>query len=380
VTSGTPRTAPVPNQRRVDMTGMEDKIRVMVVDDSASFRRLLQDILHTESDIEVVGTAGSGHAALMKFERLQPESMILDIRMPGMGGIKTLKAVKQRWPKTGVIICSHLSEASADVALEALASGAIDFVTKAPQLAPDESLIARLRSEIVPRLRAYHRSVTAKLPVCQSPALSDESRSISLTTPRDVVAIGVSTGGPAALRTVLCGIPSEIKATILVVQHMPPIFTKRLADQLAAVCDLPVKEAEDREEARYGTVYLAPGDYHLEVRRRGTVPVLALTRGSPENSVRPAADVLFRSVAAGFGPRAIGVVLTGMGSDGFLGAQHIKAGGGLVVVQDQATSVIWGMPRYVAEAGLADRICPLPEIPRLITRLTDRGREDSKGD
>lgn len=353
------------------MPDLERKIRVMIVDDSAAFRNLLNDILRTEPDIEIAGTASSGHSALMKIGDLQPDCMILDIHMPGMDGLKTLRAVKQTHPRVGVIICSSFSEAGADLTMEALASGALDFVTKAPQLAPGESLIGRLRSEIVSRLRAFRRFVLSVPPQFAEATAAEETRTVAAGT-RDLVVIAVSTGGPMALRTILPEFSPDLRAAILIVQHMPAIFTKRLAEQLAAICPLPVKEAEDREEARYGSVYLAPGDFHLEVRKRGSSPILSLTKGSPENSVRPAADVLFRSAAAAFGPRTVGVVLTGMGSDGFLGTQFLKANGGFIIAQDQASSLIYGMPRFVREAGLADRVCSLTDVPRLISRLTGR--------
>ncbi len=361
------------------MPSLLNKIRLMIVDDSASFRHLLQDILKKENDIEVVGTAATGNSALMKLDDLQPELIILDIHMPGMDGIKTLRAIKQLNPKIGVIICTAFSEAGADLALEALSSGALDFVMKAPQLAPGETLIGRLRTEIIPRIRAFRRLQLVKTSQTGEPPASDDTRLASVGA-RDIIAIGVSTGGPMALRTVLPEIPPDIRATILIVQHMPSIFTKRFAEQLTAICRLPVKEAEDREEAQHGVIYIAPGDYHLEVRRRGTVPMLMLTKGPPENSVRPAVDVLFRSIAAGLGTRTLGIILTGMGSDGFLGTQYLKAAGAYIVAQDQASSVIWGMPRFVAEAGLADRVCSLSEISRLIGRLTLKGSDLGKGD
>ncbi len=297
------------------MPDPDRKIRVMIVDDSAAFRNLLNDILRTEPDIEIAGTASNGHSALMKIGDLQPDCMILDIHMPGMDGLKTLRAVKQTHPRVGVIICSSFSEAGADLTIEALASGALDFVTKAPQLAPGESLIGRLRSEIVSRIRAFRRFVLSATPqFVESPATED-TRTLAAGT-RDIVVIGVSTGGPMALRTILPELSPGLRATILIVQHMPPIFTKRLAEQLAAICPLPVKEAEDREEALYGSIYVAPGDFHLELRKRGNAPILSLTKGSPENSVRPAADVLFRSAARYAGKNAVGVIMTGMGDDG----------------------------------------------------------------
>lgn len=348
------------------------KIRVMIVDDMRSFRDLLADVLTLEPDIEIAGQAPSGHAALMKLPEINPDCVILDIQMPGMDGLKTLRAIKAARPETGVLICSAISASSVDVALEALASGAIDFVSKAPKLATGDSLIGRLRDEIVPRLRAfktYGHAAKTKLDTAAREA--DDLRTAAVSR-RDIIAVGVSTGGPAALRVLLPNLAVDTKATVLVVQHMPPLFTRRLAEQLDQDSGLRVKEAENGETAEYGTVYIAPGDYHLELRKRGESPLLFLTTGAPENSVRPSVDVLFRSVASAFGQRAVGVVLTGMGSDGYQGSQVLKARGGIIIAQDQSTSLIYGMPRYVAESGVADKVCALPDIPRVLMRLAGR--------
>ncbi|MEW6368102.1 MAG: chemotaxis-specific protein-glutamate methyltransferase CheB [Acidobacteriota bacterium] len=351
------------------------KTRLMVVDDSAAFRALIRDVLASEDDIEIVGTASTGRGALLRIPDLTPDCILMDIQMPGIDGLKTLRLVKQQHPQIGVIICSAVGFEVADVAVEALANGALDFIPKAPQLAPGESLIGRLRDEVVSRIRAFRayspRAQTPPRPDAQPPL---EDALCAQPGGRDVIAIGVSTGGPVALRALLQEVPADIAATILIVQHMPPVFTKRLADQLNTVSRVRVKEAEDGEEALYGTAYIAPGDYHMEVRRRGSAPAIVLTRGAPENSVRPAVDVLFRSVASTFGNRALGVVLTGMGSDGYAGSQALKARGAIVIAQDEASSVIWGMPRFVAEAGLADRVCALADMPRLIGRLVGRAQ------
>lgn len=354
------------------------KIRVMLVDDSASFRNLLAAILGRESDIEVVGAASSGLSALMKLPDLQPDCIVLDIQMPGMDGLKTLREVKRLYPAMGVLICSAASKEGVDLTVEALSSGALDFVTKAPRMATGESLLERLRNEIVPTLRAFKRYGRA---VPSSPVgertEKDDVR-LAVAGSRDIIAVGVSTGGPSALRTILPEIPAEVQATFLVVQHMPPIFTYQLAEQLNSASKVRVKEAEEGEQACHGTVYIAPGDFHLEIRRCDENVMIQLTQSPQENSVRPAADVLFRSIASsGLAARSAGIVMTGMGQDGFAGAQVLKERGGVIIAQDQASSLVWGMPRFVVEAGIADKVCSLSDIPRVIARLTARAQPAS---
>lgn len=353
----------------------QPKIRVMLVDDSASFRNLLAAILGRESDIEVVGAASSGVGALMKIPDLQPDCVVLDIQMPGMDGLKTLRAIKKQYPAMGVLICSAAVGEGVDLTVEALASGALDFVSKAPRLSTSDSLLERLRGQIVPTLRAFKRfgHATAAAPSAES--TDREEARIATAGVRDIVAIGVSTGGPSALRAFLPEISADIQATFLIVQHMPPLFTYQLAQQLDRACRVRVKEAEEGEPVQNGIAYVAPGDFHMEVRRREEGMTIQLSQSAPENSVRPSADVLFRSLAAAsMATRTIGIVLTGMGSDGHQGCQSLRAKGGFIIAQDQSSSLVWGMPKYVVESGLADKVCTLSDLPRTIGRLTSRAQ------
>lgn len=365
---------------------MEPLIRVMIVDDSLVVRRLVEDSLHEVPGVAVVGTAANGKIALAKLDELQPDVVTLDVEMPELDGLATLKRLKQQRPKTHVIMFSSLTGPSAASTLEALASGASDFVQKPTGTGGMNATRERIRGELVPKIRALCAPGAGGAPGAGPglrPLLGAPARVMSGLIPRSVtvplpimagamitgglVAIGVSTGGPAALHALLSDLPANLGAPVLIVQHMPAAFSGLLAKRLAGVARVPVLEAVHGTVIAPGKVWIAPGDHHLAVARRGAQLVLEISQGPPEHSCRPSVDVLFRSVAAEVGARTVAVVLTGMGQDGLDGCKQIHAAGGTVLVQDAASSVVWGMPGAVARAGLADRVVPLAEMPAAIT-------------
>jgi two-component system chemotaxis response regulator CheB len=349
------------------------KIRVLVVDDAAVFRRVVADELSADPAIEVVGTAANGRIALAKLPQLNPDLVVLDIEMPELDGLATLKEIRKAYPKLPVIMFSALTERGAAASLDALALGATDYFPK-PAGGLDESLRV-LREELVPEIKALcGRPAT---PVV-APAAPVAPASTVLTGRVDVVAVAASTGGPNALADLFAGLPADLPVPVVIVQHMPPMFTRLLAERLSARHQLRAEEGRAGGALRPGHAWVAPGGQHMAVARDGAEVRVVLTQDPPENSCRPAADVLFRSVAQVFGPSALAVVLTGMGQDGLRGCEAIRAAGGRVLVQDEATSVVWGMPGFVARAGLADRVMPLALIAPELVRRVRVGREPGR--
>ena len=358
-------------------------IRVLVVDDSVVVRRLVTRVLEGDPDIEVVGAAANGRIALAKIAQLEPDVVTLDIEMPELDGLATLAELRPRWPRLPVIMFSTLTERGAEATLEALSLGASDYVTKPTGLHNPAEAMAAVQAELVPRIKALHGrrllsrmprspAPTAEAPSPPAPAVKAPVRPVDARI--DVVAIGVSTGGPNALAELLPALPGTLPVPIVIVQHMPPVFTRMLANRLNGRCDLKVIEAEGGELLIPGRVHIAAGGQHLALVRQGTSVVTVATDDPPENSCRPAVDVLFRSVAALYGPSVLSVVLTGMGQDGLRGAEAIRVAGGQVLAQDEASSVVWGMPGFVARAGLADAVLPLDAIAAEISRRVAVGR------
>jgi two-component system chemotaxis response regulator CheB len=384
-------------------------ISVLVVDDSVVIRRLVTDALAEDPEIRVVGTAPNGRVALAKIEQLRPDLVTLDIEMPVLDGLSTLRELRPRYPRLPVIMFSTLTAAGASATLDALAAGASDYVTKPSNVGSFEESKRSVREQIIPRIHALCERGHARRPRRDSapsgpgaapatggftfppamPGLAGVPRSGNASArtsgapstanrPRtervDVLAIGCSTGGPDALSKVLQAIPATLPVPIVVVQHMPPVFTKMFAERLNRTCALEVVEAAGEEQVRPGTVYIAPGDFHLEVVRSGTSVLTKLHTGPPENFCRPAVDVMFRSVAQAYGGKVLATVLTGMGQDGRRGAEVLRAEGAEIVAQDEETSVVWGMPGAVTHAGLADVVLPLPEIASYLVMRTATGR------
>lgn len=357
------------------------RIRVLIVDDAVVIRRLVGDVLGADPEIEVVGTAANGRIALQKITQCNPDIVTMDVEMPDMDGIATLKELRKTWAKLPVIMFSTLTERGAGATLDALAAGAADYVTKPANVGSVTAGLEAVRRDLIPKIKALAgRTVLpaqAALVVRPFPAPATAPPLVTpLVTPAgrmgpiDIIAIGVSTGGPSALAALLPALPATLPVPIVIVQHMPPMFTRLLAERLDTQSAITVAEGRAGMALAPGHAYLAPGDFHMTLERRGVNVVVALNQDPPENSCRPAVDVLFRSVVAQFGRGTLGVVLTGMGQDGLRGCELIREAGGQVVVQDEVSSVVWGMPGFVARAGLAHRVLPLNTIAGELVRRT----------
>jgi len=352
-------------------------MRVLIVDDSAFMRRAISQMLASDPDIQVIGTARNGREGLDMAKRLEPDVITLDIEMPEMDGLTTLRAIRKTHPRLPVVMFSALTERGAADTLEALHIGASDYVTKPSSTAGKAVAQQRISQDLVPKIRSLCRvgvgtGSSSSNPVAASAPKPFSMRALGTPMRADVVAIGVSTGGPNALATVLSALPADFPAPIVLVQHMQNMFTRFLAERLSTQTSLNVVEASNGQVLQSGTVYVAPGDFHLTVRRQSNQVVTVLGQEPPENSHRPAADVLFRSIAEVYGSRALGLVLTGMGEDGRKGSEEINRAGGRVIVQDEASSVVWEMAGRIASAGLADAVLPLNALAGELIRRTGR--------
>jgi two-component system chemotaxis response regulator CheB len=358
------------------------RIRALIVDDAVVMRKLITESLSRDPDIEVVGTAANGRIGIQKIPQVNPDIITLDVEMPDMNGLEMLREVRKLYPKLPIIMFSTLTRRGAEATLDAIAAGATDYVTKPANVGSVGESIARLQEELIPKIKAHCKtqlpirtatnrpSTPAAKPAATSSSAGREQPRRMAVAPVEVVCIGTSTGGPNALADVLTTLPAEFPVPIVIVQHMPPLFTSLLAERLGKRSRLIFHEGAEGEAIRPGHVYIAPGGRHMTVRRVGTRVLLALNDDPPENSCRPAVDVLFRSVAALYGPGTLGVVLTGMGQDGAHGCEHIRERQGQVIVQDKPTSIVWGMPGAVVDAGVADRVVPLGQIATELVRAT----------
>jgi len=351
-------------------------IRVLVVDDSAAVRRTLRILISEDPELEVAGVAANGRIALAMLEQTVPDLVTLDLEMPEMDGPATLAHLRSKHPRLPVIIFSSASERGALATLEALSRGATDYVTKPCRLFGPGEALPSIREQLLPKIKMLcTRRNHLCLPACLREPSAVRFHSDSKI---EVVAIGTSTGGPSALTEVLAALPRDLPVPVVVVQHMPPKFTRFLAERLSIVCALPVREASDGERLLPGTAWIAPGGFHLAVARRARAAQLQLLRTPPENSCRPSVDVLFRSLAESFGSGVLAIVMTGMGRDGLQGARDISVAGGRVWAQDAATSVVWGMPGFVVGSGLAERVLPLPLIgPEIVRTVWESRRSGS---
>jgi len=353
--------------------GRGEKIRVLAVDDSVVIRRLIVQALSDHPSIEMLASAPNGVIALQKIAQLRPDVVTLDIEMPDMDGLEVLRRIRKEFPATRVIMFSTLTERGASITLEALASGADDYITKSTNDEGAESPIAKFQRSLIPKITQFFRCEgerqTAE-PGIPAPRLQGTSIFTSLRkrgVPKAVM-IGVSTGGPNALGSILPKFPTTFPLPIFVVQHMPPLFTRLLAERLNGACALRVEEAMDKSLVERGKILIAPGDFHMKVSESNGQVSIALDQSPHENFCRPAVDVLFRSAAEVYGGGIIAVVLTGMGQDGLRGAEQLKAQGATVFAQDEASSVVWGMPGAVVQSGLADKVLPLDDIvPQIIS-------------
>ena len=345
------------------------RIRVLIVDDSVVIRRLITQALSEDADLEIVGTAPNGSVALAKIPQVNPDVVTLDIEMPEMDGLETLRQIRKLYPRLCVIMFSALTERGAAKTLEALSLGANDYVTKTANAGSLDKSLENLRSELTPKIRQFFRlKGSAPVSEVQPLLVPNPQARRNLEAKKEIIAIGVSTGGPNALAEIFPLFPADLPCPIVIVQHMPPIFTRLLAQRLQSCSHIHVEEARQGMPIEPGKAVVAAGGFHLVLKRSGAAIVAALDESPPVNSCRPAVDVLFASVAEIYGSRALGVILTGMGQDGLSGVRQIKARGAAVIAQDKATSVVWGMPGFVAQAGLADVVVPINEITREILK------------
>jgi two-component system chemotaxis response regulator CheB len=358
------------------------KIRVLVVDDSVVIRRMVSDVLAAEPDIEVAGAAADGRIALQKIEQVNPDIITLDVEMPVMDGLETLKQLRKLHRRLPVIMFSTLTERGASATMDALALGASDYVTKPANVGSAAAALEKIRAELIPKIRAHvPRSVPLASHSFSLTAAQKAQLPSSINAPRvcnsriEVVAIGTSTGGPNALGDLVPLLPANFPVPVVIVQHMPPIFTRFLADRLSSKSQIPVTEAANHQELLPGHVYIAPGDFHMMVEQSKEGLRIRTQQEQPENSCRPAVDVLFRSVAEVYGSASLAVIMTGMGQDGLRGCGRIREAGGHILAQDEATSVVWGMPGYVANAGLADVVLPLGLLAGEVVRRVAAGRK-----
>ncbi|MBT9547936.1 MAG: chemotaxis response regulator protein-glutamate methylesterase [Candidatus Sericytochromatia bacterium] len=342
-------------------------IRILFADDSVVNRQMLKKILSLVPDFEVVAVVSNGRLALARIPQLNPDLVILDIEMPEMNGLETLEQIRELYRDLPVIMFSSLTESGAAITIQALSMGANDYVTK-PQIAntsSQEELEKYILEAFEPRIRNLCQKQRSKLSTNkQIYANSDQFPKILPKVHKrvDVVGIGISTGGPNALASIFPKFPVGFPVAILLVQHMPPLFTRYLAERLDQISEIRVVEAETGMVVEAGCAYLAPGNYHMSLESQEGLTRILLNQEPPENSCRPSVDVLFRAMAQTFGSASLGVIMTGMGQDGLRGCEWLHEAGGQIFAQDEASSIIWGMPGYVARAGLADKVLPLNEI------------------
>ncbi len=346
-------------------------IDIVIVDDSAAVRRLLRLALSEDPELRIAGVAANGKIALALLDQNVPDLVTLDIEMPEMDGLAALAEIRKRYPRLPVIMFSTLTERGAVATLDALSLGATDYVTKPTTVGDPAQAIAAIKQQLIPRIKSFCRRANV-VPVQPAAAIPVAPRG----GPVELLAIGTSTGGPNALAEVLAALPRDFPVPVVIVQHMPATFTRFLAERLALVCALPVREAVAGARLLPGEVWIAPGDYHMVVTGLRSTGSLQLMQTPPENSCRPSVDVLFRAVAQIFRQGVLAVVMTGMGQDGLRGAEAVRAMGGRVWAQDAATSVVWGMPGFVVQRGLAERVLPVgvigPEIVREVQRTQPR--------
>jgi two-component system chemotaxis response regulator CheB len=359
-----------------------DRLKVLIVDDSAVIRRIIGEAVSSDPDLELVGTAANGRIALERIGQLAVDLVTLDVEMPDMDGLATLREIRKIQPLLPVVMFSSLTERGARTTIEALTAGASDYVCK-PRIAGGgpEAALKQVKQELLPRLRVLGARARARRSSSPTMILSPLPSSAPAPPPpvaaaprarearAEILVIGVSTGGPGALGDLLPRIPATFPLPILITQHMPPLFTKLLAERLSENCRLRVEEARQGRALEPGLVLIAPGDFHMVVRKQTGPGVVGLNQGPQENGCRPAVDPMFRSAADLYGPGVLGFILTGMGNDGLRGATSIKEKGGRVWVQDEASSVVWSMPGAVYRAGLADRVANLKDLADALDRL-----------
>ncbi|MDP4179464.1 MAG: chemotaxis response regulator protein-glutamate methylesterase [Bacillota bacterium] len=353
-------------------------IKVLVVDDSAFMRKVISDILNSDEEIEVIDTARNGKEAIKKAAELKPDVITLDVEMPVMDGLTCLKELTKMRDIPVIMLSSHTHE-GADATIKALEHGAIDFITKPTnifqissedkkkELLEKVKVISRLKCNVPNRKQREVNEVKS----FNTPKSVGKEENVGSASIKKIVAIGISTGGPKALRDVIPLIPANIPAAFLVVQHMPPGFTKSLAERLDSISNVRVKEAEDNEIIKAGSVYIAPGDYHMKVGlNRDRTLQIKLTKDPPYGAHRPSATVMMDSLSDTGLANLVGVIMTGMGGDGSEGAKRIKQeNNGYIIAQDEKTSTVYGMPKVAVDLGIVDEIVPLNNITKKITEI-----------
>jgi two-component system, chemotaxis family, protein-glutamate methylesterase/glutaminase len=361
--------------------------RALVVDDTILFRGIVADVLNRIPDVKVIGSAPNGKIALSKILALAPDIVTLDIEMPVMNGIEVLEALRRKRIDSSVIVVSSLTERGGELTMRALELGAFDFVTKPEGSQRELEDFSRILGAIVTAAKRQRdiREILKELPranhcALTAPAFPGDGGATESALPfrrggSEIVAIGVSTGGPAALLSMLPSLPADPGFPLVIVQHMPALFTANLAKSLSNRCAIRVKEAENGETLKPGVAYVAPGGRQLRIALAldGDTKILRVTDDEPENNCRPSVDYLFRSVAHLYFGRATGVIMTGMGSDGLRGCEALKRAGGIILAQDEASSAVYGMPKAVVESGLADRVLSLGSLAAAIVASSRMG-------
>lgn len=351
------------------------KLRCLVVDDSTIFRKVVRDVLNEHPETEVIGVAPDGIAAIDRIRELKPDLLTLDIEMPNLDGLGVLRKIKELNLPTDAIMLSAFTAQGAKTTTSALGLGAFDFILKPSSSNPQES-VNQLKQDLLPKIDAFLQKIrtagqvksavrSPKATATQAPVQISDSNE-SLCRPSAIV-IGVSTGGPQALTQVIPLLPETLSVPVVVVQHMPPLFTKSLAEDLDSRSKLSVYEAQNGQRIEAGGVYIAPGGNHLKIGGTLTAPIALLTEDPPERNCRPAVDYLFRSAAQMYGPRTLGIVMTGMGDDGTIGSRAIRDAGGSIVAQDESSCVVYGMPQSIVKNHLANKVVSLQQIASLIT-------------
>ena len=341
---------------------MTKPVRVLVVDDSALMRKLIPKILERDDSIEVVGTAMDGNFGLKKIEELAPQVITLDLEMPGLNGIDTLKEIMRRWKLPVIVVSSH-STAGASITLKALGLGAFDFVAKPADVS---ARMPEIAAELIGKIKAAAQSKGFRTQLMPESAPVVKTRKQGAAAPTRVVAIGISTGGPNALQYLLPQLPPEFPGCILVVQHMPEGFTEMFAKRLDEICSVRVKEAQSGDLLLGGRVLICPGNRHLKVKKLPLGNVAVLADEAAVHGHRPSVDVLFRSVAEEFGPQAMAVIMTGMGDDGASGMGAVRAAGGMTIAQSEESCVVFGMPKAAIGRGSVTRVVHLEDLPNTL--------------
>lgn len=360
---------------------MSRDVRVMLCDDSALMRRLIRTGLKAEPTLKVVAEAQDGRDAVEQVKQAPPDILVMDIEMPIMDGVEAVRQIRRFNRSMPIIMFSSLTTRGSQASLDALAAGATDFAAKPTGAGHYDQAMDQLKRDLIPKLtwwakRGPRPTNGGVNHVAQSAAVNTVATAAA-AKPRGriaVLAIGVSTGGPQALSKLMTGLPRDLPVPVLIVQHMPPVFTGLLADRLRDQSGHDVKEASDGDLLRPGVVLIAPGDHHMTIRREGTMVAARLNQEPPVNSCRPSVDPLFHSVAHCYGHHALGVILTGMGQDGLRGAKKLRESGARIFAQDQASSVVWGMPGEIVKNGLADCVLPIDQMAKGIMDAVQAGR------